>query len=266
MKKIALTSLLSVFAVSGAYAANAIDGNPLYMPKAGAFYSETTVGSHSEFTENWGLQEEFGYGVTDKLAVVLNTSLIEQESFDAYGWSDLTLGAAYRVFDQKGFKIDAIGAWTMNGLYYAVDNDLIDDSWFMDKRLTTYGWTVGARGGSTMGNLTLAGHVMFNYTGAEAFDWADEGAHTWTLGLDAQYVLDSNWNLVAGVEYEGTTDDGAKNAGEWDGYFGVNYNIDATKYIGAYVNASMNHQGGATRDEWEVEDGFGYGVKFGIQF
>ena len=39
MKKIALTSLLSVFAVSGAYAANTIDGNPLYMPKAGHFYS-----------------------------------------------------------------------------------------------------------------------------------------------------------------------------------------------------------------------------------
>lgn len=37
MKKLALTSLFAVFAVSGAHAANIIDGNPLYRPDQGRF-------------------------------------------------------------------------------------------------------------------------------------------------------------------------------------------------------------------------------------
>ena len=47
MKKLALTSLLAVFAISGAHAANVIDGNPLYMPGQNHFYSVSTLGSHT---------------------------------------------------------------------------------------------------------------------------------------------------------------------------------------------------------------------------
>ena len=39
MKKLAFTSLLAVLAVSGAHAGNIIDGNPLYRPAEGRFYS-----------------------------------------------------------------------------------------------------------------------------------------------------------------------------------------------------------------------------------
>ena len=46
MKKIALTSLLAVVAASAAHASiNVIDGNPLYMPMKGHFYSETSLSS-----------------------------------------------------------------------------------------------------------------------------------------------------------------------------------------------------------------------------
>ena len=55
MKKIALTSLLAVFAAAGANAANVIDGNPLYKPRAGHFYSVTDLYSHSEDSETWTL-------------------------------------------------------------------------------------------------------------------------------------------------------------------------------------------------------------------
>ena len=54
MKKVALTSLIAMFAFAGAHAANVIDGNPLYMPKAGHFYSVSDLGSHSEHLERWG--------------------------------------------------------------------------------------------------------------------------------------------------------------------------------------------------------------------
>ena len=75
----------------------------------------------------------------------------------------------------------------------------------------------------------------------------------------------TQWLFSAGAEYTGRKDEG-KNAGTWEGYLGVNYNFDATKFIGAYVSAGMDHRGGDNFDEWEWKDGFGYGVKFGIQF
>ena len=62
MKKLALTSLLAVFAISGAHAANVIDGNPLYMPEQNHFYSVTTLGSHTEDSV-YSAGEEFGYGI-----------------------------------------------------------------------------------------------------------------------------------------------------------------------------------------------------------
>ena len=74
MKKLALTSLLAFFAVSGAHAANIIDGNPLYRPDEGRFYSVTSVGSHTKAVDEVGISEEFGYGITDRLAVVMETS------------------------------------------------------------------------------------------------------------------------------------------------------------------------------------------------
>ena len=79
-------------------------------------------------------------------------------------------------------------------------------------------------------------------------------------------MIDPNWNLVAGVEYKTYTDDGMLDLDYWTGMFGVNYNIDATKYVGAYVNSVMDHWKDNGEKGWEVEDGFGFGFKFGIYF
>lgn len=255
MKKIALTSLLAVFAISGAHAANVIDGNPLYMPKTGHAYSVTNLGSHSERTEAWRLNEEFGYGVSDKLTINVATTLRDEQSFDQWGWGELKLGAAFRALDMGAIKMDLIGAYT------------VDPVWgnhrpFLEEDDTVYTWTAGVRAGYTSGNFTIAGKALFNYSGAESFNWDDEGIHKWILGLDAQFVINNNLNLVAGAEYTGITDDGAKNAGIWKGEFGVNYNLDATKFVGAYINGTMRHATG----DWEWDDGFGFGAKFGIDF
>lgn len=295
MKKIALTSLLSVFAVSGAYAANTIDGNPLYMPKAGHFYSETALSSHSEATKDWALGEDFGFGITDKLAVNVKTGLAEgaedftggdDEMFDTYGWTHLGVNATFRAFQDGNIVADVYGgveaggnpaAWMLpgGGLFY--HSDAADDSWWFDKDLTGYTWTAGVRGGYVSSLFTVAGHFEYSYMNSEMFNWGDAGLHMMSLGLDGQFVIDPSWNLVAGVEYTGITNDHLayddlespadnENSGVWTGYFGVNYNIDATKYVGAYVNGTMNHHGGDAADEWEIEDGFGFGVKFGIDF
>ena len=273
MKKIALTSLLAVFAVSGAHAANVIDGNPLYMPKAGHAYSVTTLGSHSgsEDIKTWGLNEEFGYGITDKLAVGVSTTVYDLRSFDQWAWGDMTFGAAFRALNNGAWKLDVLGS-------YAVEPVWGNHISFLDKDFTEYTWTVGVRGGYTTSNFTIAGKALFEYWNTKSFNWnadkGEQGMHSLVLGLDAQYVINNQFNVVAGVEYTGIMDDEyrgvpgweIKNAGTWHGEFGVNYNIDATKFVGAYISGDMHHHGGTKGDEWKAEKGFGFGAKFGIDF
>ena len=290
MKKIALTSLLAVFAAAGANAANIIDGNPLYMPKAGHFYSETALSSHSEHTKNWTLGEEFGYGITNKLAVSVNADLYEgaeegpdqdDEMFDSYGLGNLAVKATFRALDMGAWKVDAYGKYASEGATIFAHSDAGDvnkdhNFWF-DKDLIDYSWTAGVRGGYTTPVFTVAGHLEFVYGNTESFNWSDEGTHAWKLGVDGQYVIDRNWNLVAGVEYTGITDDievagvKVKNMGTVDTYLGVNYNIDATKYVGAFITHELDHWKGefgepGAEKGWGFKDGFGFGVKFGIDF
>ncbi|MBO4626217.1 MAG: hypothetical protein J5679_03030 [Alphaproteobacteria bacterium] len=287
MKKLFLTSLLAVFAASGAQAANVIDGNPLYMPKAGHFYSVTDLSGHThvEPTDTVTLGEEFGYGITDNFAITVGTSLSESgvdDSFEDYAWNDLSLKATFRAFQDGNIVADIYGGVEagpnlfapIGGLYY--HSKALDDSWWFDEDLTGYTWLAGLRAGYTTSQFTIAGHIEYGYVNSEMFNWGDQGMRALALGIDGQFVIDSNWNLVAGAEYTGIISDDyaygdvvygkVENAGVWNGYFGVNYNIDATKFVGAYINGSLNHQGGDNGDEWEFDDGFGFGMKFGIDF
>ncbi len=288
MKKIALTSLLAVFAVSGAHAANVIDGNPLYLPGAHHFYSVSSLGSHSQTGRAWTLAEEFGYGITDKLAIELEADLSEHAAFDDYAWNNLSLGLTYRALDMGAWKTDIVLGYAAGdaGLSYLANGREVGalaghmhgkTKWF-DKDATYYTWTAGVRGGYVASNWTVAAHALFNYFGEESFKWnadaGERGVHFVALGLDAQYVICPHFSVLAGVEYKGVLDkeyqgrpgDKVENAGLWTGMLGANYNIDATKYVGLYVSADMDHQGGAKHDEWDVENGFGFGAKFGIDF
>lgn len=285
MKKIALTSLLAVFAAAGANAANVIDGNPLYMPTKGNFYSVTDLYSHSETTKDWTLGEEFGYGITDKLAVAVSTDFFEgaeeagdDEAFDTYGLGNVALTATFRAFEKGAWKVDAYGKYATEGATIFGHSDGADDTFWFDKDLIDYRWTAGVRGGYTTPVFTVAGHIAYEYVNAESFNWGDYGNHVWKFGVDGQYVINRMFNVVAGVEYAGISNDkvatytdvkGAtdvENAGRWTGYAGVNYNIDATKFVGVYVNGAMKHWKDNGEKGWEAEDGFGFGAKFGIQF
>ncbi|MFQ6777958.1 MAG: hypothetical protein ACLRFI_01505 [Alphaproteobacteria bacterium] len=266
MKKIVLTSLLAMVAASGANAANVIDGNPLYMPGQNHFYSVTSLNSHSEHTDDWTLAEEFGYGIMDNLAVNVRAAMEEQESFDYYGVGELGVKLTFRALDQGEWKADVFGEYGIGGPSVFYHDGITDDNFWFDKDLNEYSWKAGVRGGYTTSLFTVAGRVEFAYDNTESFNWDEEGRHTWTLGLDGQYVIDNDFNLVASVEYTGLTDSWAHNAGRWFGEFGVNYNFDATKFAGLYVNGSLNHQDGAAADEWGWDDGFGFGAKFGIDF
>lgn len=258
MKKLALTSLLAFFAVSGANAANIIDGNPLYRPGEGRFYSVTSVGSHTKAVDEVGISEEFGYGITDRLAVVMETSAGQADWFDAMSWNTLGIGLNYRMIDSGAWKADLMAGYSMAPVWG-------DHMSFMDKDKTFYDWTVGVRGGYVGEGFTIAGHVMFDYVNSESFNWNDEGIHTMRFGVDGQLLLSDMWNLVAGAEYTAWIDEDMweMDLGTWDFMFGANYNIDETKFIGAYISKEMVH---AAEGEWDMLDGFGFGVKFGIDF
>lgn len=260
MKKIALTSLLAMFAVSGANAA--INDNPLYRPMEGKFVSETTVASHTKSTTAVALAQEFAYGVTDRLSVGVGTTLSENNWFDSSEWGALAVNANYRVLDGQMWKIDVFGGYGLIPVWG-------DHESFLDEDVTVYDWTVGAQAGYTSGNLTLAGHVIYDYLGSESFNWGDDGAHVLRAGVTGFLELNKNWGLLAGAEYGKILDDKIdgveiENRGSWTGKFGVNYNIDADKFVAAYITKEMNHT--EKSGEWDVADGFGFGAKFGIQF
>ncbi|MDR1361329.1 MAG: hypothetical protein LBJ18_03440 [Rickettsiales bacterium] len=264
MKKLILVSLLTVFAATAANAGNIINNNPLYRPDQGRFYSITGLETHSKADlKSWALNEEFGYGITKDLAVILGTSASTFEhnikDKQGYSWDDFSIGLNYRVLNHSEWKADVFGTLKFGDVWG-------DHRPFLDKDDTTYLWTVGVRGGYATDQFTVAGHIAYDYSNSEAFNWGDKYLlnHKVRLGLDGQYVLTDNWNLTAGAEYTGIVGEtyGAKNLGITTGTFGVNYNIDTTKFVGAYIGKEYAHATG----EWEPQDGFVWGAKFGIDF
>lgn len=254
MKKIA-TSLFAMFAVVGtASAANVINDNPLYRPDAGHFYSVTSL--ETDFNtptdtdfDAWTLMEEFGYGITKDLSVILGTSFTEADTFDNNAWDALLLGLNYRVLNEANWKADVYGSLNLNPIWG-------DHAEFLDEDTTTYVWTAGMRGGYVAADWTLAAYAEYEYTNSEAFNWGDEGQHDWAFGLDGQYLIDDSWNIVAGLRYEIIENNPIDDP--LFGKIGVNYNIDATKYVGLYTMTQLNPE--------EGDDAWTLGAKFGIDF
>ena len=253
MKKLVLTSLLAVFAATGANAA--INDNPMYRPDQGKFYSVTDLMSNTEYADTWVLNEKFGYGITDRASIYVSTALGEGEWFDTMEWGMFEIGADYRLLDDMNWKIDAYASYALNPVWG-------DHLSFLDEDYTSYTWGVGVRAGYVTDMWTVAGHFEFNYLNSESFNWGDDGFHSLIAGIDGFLSLDSNWALMIGAEYTGWLDDEFDNAGSWTGKFGVNYNFSPDTFVGAYISGEMDHSTG----DWEVVDGMGFGVKFGTQF
>lgn len=248
MKKLALTSLLAVFAVSGANAANVISGNPLYRPDTGHFYSVTSLDMDTDY-ENFALGEDFGYGISDKMSLFMNTTGSYDSSdtpiLGKYSWNNFLLGMSYRYLDQNEWKADFYGKVKQD--YNS--KDTLETTW--------YNWTAGTKFGYVMSDWTVAGTVEMNYLtdDQESFDY---DAWAMKFGLEGQYSMDSNWNMVAGLDYTANMDDTYVIGNPLIAKLGVNYNMDATKYVGIYATRDLKAD--------SSDDTYGMGVKFGIDF
>lgn len=262
MKKLVLTSLLAAFAVSGANAASVLNDNPLYRPDKGMFYSKTTLSSNSNETTAVNLDEEFAYGITDRLAVGIAMSMAENNWFDQSQWGTLGIGVNYRLLNMAHWKADVYGSYGVNPVWDYGKS-------FMDKNETWYNWNIGMRAGYMTDAWTIAGHFDFDYSNSESFNWGDDGWHYMSAGVDAFFTLDENWSMLVGAEYTGVLDDRVENAGRWEGKLGANYNIDDNMFVGAYLTKEMVHRNAAGNVQpgaWTILDGLGFGAKFGIQF
>lgn len=249
MKKIILTSLAAVFAVSAANAANVFDDNPMYRPSEGRFYSETALSTDTDL-DTYTLGEGFGFGITDKLSVFMNTSLSYDDPSEIFAWDFFQLGASYRYFDQDNIKADVYGKGMQ--IYNTGDN-------FDTLETLAYNWTVGTKVGYVAEDWTVAAKAEMNYS-SDDVDYLDAEGWWMTAGLMGQYVIDSNWNLVAGLDYTFNVsgDDYVTEDGLLIAKIGGNYNFDETKFVGVYVTkeAMTNFD----------ENPLGFGAKFGIDF
>ncbi len=265
MKKIALTSLLAVVAASAAHASiNVIDGNPLYMPQKGHFYSETSLESDTDMTTAVELGEEFGYGITDRFAVSVSTSVAEDDWFDGNRWGEMGIDATYRLIGDGAWKLDVMAGFALNPMWD-------DHRPFLDKDDTRYMWGAGVRGGYVNNDWTIAAHANFIYQNTEAFNWGKENVddlwnnHMLNLGVAGHWTMSDTWSALVTADYFKSLDryNDEEAYGYWTIAAGLNYNIDTTKYVGVYITKDIDHEGDGW---WSVENGFGFGAKFGIDF
>ncbi|MCL1902365.1 MAG: LysM peptidoglycan-binding domain-containing protein [Alphaproteobacteria bacterium] len=223
---------------------NVINGNPMYRPGEGRFYSVTTLGTDTKF-EDWGLNEQFGFGITNRLSVFLSTDLTTHKfESDFTKWDNLGLGLSFRYLDMKHWKADAYGSLT------AIRTTM--DWWDSDTNF--YNWRAGTKIGYTTCEWTVNGLFEYDYFNSGAFNWNEVGYRTYRAGVEGQYVFNADWNIVARATYE--MPEYVDNF--FTGRLGVNYNFSPKAYLGAYVFQTLT--------DGELADDTGLALQFGIDF
>lgn len=187
------TSLLALAAV-GAFSsvASANMENPMYMPKAGGFYSKTDLYYNTE-AESSVMGEEFGYGISDKFAMYgrFGTSMYDSARSELYNFEtevggDIAFGGRFRAMDNNGLKVDVLGEFT-------ADLDILDNG-----EAGQHIIKVGARVGKDMDKMTLAGEANIAY--ALEGDAASSLMFV-NLGFNGQYRIDDKMSINGRLSY-----------------------------------------------------------------
>lgn len=232
MKKILFVPVATVLVATSASAANVINGNPFYSPAQGRFYNILTPIELNTKFEQFYMRDEFGYGITDALTVSLSTSgsydSSDDPEFGKWAWNDLELGLDWSILTQGEKQADVYASVTQ--VYNTKDS----------LETVAYNWTAGARVGRVTDFWTVAGVVELDYL-KDDLPHFNRDAWAMTVGIQGQYLIDSSWNLVAELMFDFDLFDEYYDGERLRLGFGINYNIDAFKYIGFYTEKDVVH-------------------------
>ena len=219
--------------VSGvANAANIINGNPLYSPSQGRFYNVLTpLEVNSEFNR-FVMADEFGYGITDNLVVMAQTSgsydSSDNPEFGKWSWNHLQVGLDWTVFNDGEYQSEVYGRAMQ----------IYDTRQHLET--IAYNWTLGAQVGRVTDTWTLAGVVEIDYLNDDV-DYKNADAWAMTVGIQGQYIVNDKWNWVSELMFDFDLYDKYYDGEQLRLKFGANYNISATKYVGFYVTKDVLH-------------------------
>ncbi|MDW2958230.1 MAG: hypothetical protein R8M37_00235 [Alphaproteobacteria bacterium] len=249
MKRIFIIPGALIFVATGANAANVINGNPLYSPAQGRFYNVfTPLEANSEF-DRFVMADEFGYGITDNFTVMLQTAgsydSSDNPEFGKWSWNHLQVGLDWSVVNDGEYQADIYGRAMQ---VYDTRQHL---------ETIAYNWTVGTQFGRVTDDWTVAGVVEVDYLNDDV-DYKNADAWAMTVGIQGQYIVNDNWNWVGELMFDFDLFDEYYDGEQLRLKIGANYNLDATKYIGWYVQKDLVH--GFERSPAEM------GVVFGVDF
>lgn len=231
MKKIFV--LLGMFGIVGAgHAANVINGGPFDGPLAGGFYNVWTPLEVNSKFERFVMSEDFEYGITDDFSISVSTSgsydSSDNPEFGKWSWNDLEFGFDWDLWHENQLHAEVYG--DVKQMYDTREN----------LQTIAYNWTVGAQVGRMTDNWTVAGVVQVDYLNddlpQDTFDaWA------MTVGIQGQYIVNNRWNWVGGLMFDFDLFDEYYDGEQLRAKVGANYNLDATKYVGFYVQKDLVH-------------------------
>ena len=232
MKKVFVLSGALVFVSGGAGTANIINGNPMYGPAKGRFYNLfTPVQANSEF-DRFVMADEFGYGITDKLVAMIQTSgsydSSDNPEFGKWSWNHLQVGLDWTVADYGEYQSDVYGRAMQ---VYDTRQHL---------ETIAYNWTVGAQVGRVTDNWTIAGVVEVDYLNDDV-DYKNADAWAMTVGIQGQYIVNDRWNWVSELMFDFDLFDEYYDGERLRFSVGANYNLDEYKYIGFYAAKDLVH-------------------------
>ena len=234
---------------SAALAANVINGNPLYSPAQGRFYNLfTPIEVNSEF-DRFVMADEFGYGITDKLTAMVQTAgsydSSDNPQFGKWSWNHLQVGLDWTLADDGEYQADVYGRAMQ---VYDTRQHL---------ETIAYNWTVGAQVGRQTDKWTVAGVVEVDYLNDDV-DYKNADAWAMSVGVQGQYILNDNWNLVGDLMFDFDLFDDYYDGEQLRVKVGANYNLDTTKYVGVYAAKDVVH----SFDSAPMVFGFVFGADF----
>lgn len=249
MKKVYFVFGALVLCTSAANATNIINGNPFYSPAKGRFYNILTPIKLDTKLEQFYMSDEFGYGITDNLSVMIATTgsydSSDNPQFGKWAWNNLELGMDWSVSNNPDSMADI----------YASVKQIYDTRQHLET--VAYNWTLGTRVGRMESDWTVAGVVELDYLNDDISDY-DYDTWAMTVGVMGQKLLNTNWNLVASLNFNFDLYKEYYDGEELIFEFGVNYNVSKTKYLGLYVSKDVVH----SFDDAPVNFKFQFGADF----